>query len=94
MGAYGNYHTKTCPYCNTPHNELEWKHECDIQVLKDKIDQLKDEKREALDTLGQLNEASGIFTKQVEGLLKQLNDMYQIVKLINPNLPKPPNMPP
>jgi len=53
MGAYGNYHTKTCPYCNSPHDELElkWKHsihECDIQVLKNKIDQLRDEKKESL----------------------------------------------
>jgi len=95
MSAYGNYHTKICPYCNSPHNELEltWKHECDIQVLKNKIDQLKDEKNEALNKLNELNEATTILMGQVEGLLKQQNNICELVKIITPNFPMPkPNM--
>lgn len=39
MGTYGN---TNCPYCDESYYELDI-HECDTQVLKNKIEQLRKE---------------------------------------------------
>jgi hypothetical protein len=95
MGAYGTYHTKTCIYCDVKHDELmkHGKHECDVQVLKDKIDTMGD-------LIRQQTEASDVLIEGSETMLKQMKDIEALVKQIVPNyhpgsfkMPDMPDMP-